>query len=71
MLVIFEEPYLLKQDGWGEFDLGIVFHFKSKDTPPQTIMFDLNFSKPTYFQIGKLVKKKRGENRKPKMMYEY
>ncbi|KAG2234502.1 hypothetical protein INT48_004881, partial [Thamnidium elegans] len=52
MVEIFDEPYILKQEGWGEFDLGIVFHFKSKDIPSQTIMFDLNFSKPKYFQIG-------------------
>ncbi|KAI8984615.1 yeats family-domain-containing protein [Mycotypha africana] len=44
-----QEPYQITQKGWGAFDLMIVFHFKDKSQPPQTIIFDLNFDKPTYF----------------------
>ncbi|KAI8393357.1 yeats family-domain-containing protein [Radiomyces spectabilis] len=54
-VVCTNEPYLLEQEGWGEFDLGIVFHFKDPSTSPQTLWFDLNFAKPKYSIYSTLV----------------
>ncbi|KAI8069193.1 yeats family-domain-containing protein [Gongronella butleri] len=46
-----EEPYVLKEKGWGEFDLRIVLQFVDALFPPEVIIFDLNFKQPRYFEI--------------------
>ncbi|KAI8330467.1 yeats family-domain-containing protein [Chlamydoabsidia padenii] len=43
-----EEPYLLKEEGWGEFDLRIMLHFVDDFAPREIIVFDLNFKEPRY-----------------------
>lgn len=45
-LVTRQEPYMIKQTGWGEFDLCICFHFV--DRTFQAIWFDLHFRKNHY-----------------------
>ncbi|CAO3584676.1 unnamed protein product [Absidia cylindrospora] len=43
-----DEPYLLKEEGWGEFDLRIILHFADDFAPREIIVFDLNFKEPQY-----------------------
>ncbi|ORZ16477.1 yeats family-domain-containing protein [Absidia repens] len=43
-----DEPYLLKEEGWGEFDLRIMLHFADDFAPREIIVFDLNFREPKY-----------------------
>ncbi|ORZ15644.1 yeats family-domain-containing protein [Absidia repens] len=43
-----DEPYLLKEEGWGEFDLRIILHFADDFAPREIIVFDLNFREPKY-----------------------
>ncbi|KAI7885548.1 hypothetical protein K492DRAFT_190936 [Lichtheimia hyalospora FSU 10163] len=45
-IVVTQAPYLLKQEGWGEFELGIVFHLL--DGTVQSTRFDLNFQRKKY-----------------------
>ncbi|KAI8084755.1 yeats family-domain-containing protein [Halteromyces radiatus] len=45
---ISDEPYLLKESGWGEFDLRIMLHFADEFAPREIIVFDLNFKEPHY-----------------------
>ncbi|KAF7724963.1 hypothetical protein EC973_000544 [Apophysomyces ossiformis] len=47
-VVCTEEPYILEQEGWGEFDLGICFYFIDPQEGYQWVWFDLNFLKPKY-----------------------
>ncbi|KAL0091505.1 yeats family-domain-containing protein [Phycomyces blakesleeanus] len=43
-----KEPYVLQEKGWGEFDMRIVLNFAHKLADPETILFDLNFTQPSY-----------------------
>ncbi|KAI8360807.1 yeats family-domain-containing protein [Blakeslea trispora] len=43
-----EEPYLLQEKGWGEFDMRVVLYFTENITDPQVLLFDLNFALSTY-----------------------
>ncbi|KAI8087637.1 yeats family-domain-containing protein [Gilbertella persicaria] len=47
-IVCTQEPYIIEQEGWGEFDLTIRLHFKDPSLSSQTIVFDLHFRKPKY-----------------------
>ncbi|KAI7908048.1 yeats family-domain-containing protein [Cokeromyces recurvatus] len=46
-----EEPYLLQEKGWGEFDMRIVLYFADHITDPQVLLFDLNFAMSNYSVI--------------------
>ncbi|CAO0793772.1 unnamed protein product [Mucor circinelloides] len=43
-----EEPYVLQEKGWGEFDMRVVLYFTDNITDPQVLLFDLNFALATY-----------------------
>ncbi|KAI9483065.1 MAG: yeats family-domain-containing protein [Benjaminiella poitrasii] len=43
-----EEPYMLQEKGWGEFDMRIVLYFRENITDPQVLLFDLNFAMSNY-----------------------
>ncbi|KAL9558411.1 hypothetical protein MBANPS3_000911 [Mucor bainieri] len=43
-----EEPYVLQEKGWGEFDMRVVLYFTDNITDPQVLLFDLNFALPNY-----------------------
>ena len=47
-LVKKEEPYILQEKGWGEFDMRVVLYFTDNITDPQVLLFDLNFALATY-----------------------
>jgi transcription initiation factor IIF auxiliary subunit len=61
-LDIKEEPYLLKEEGWGEFDLRIMLHFVDDFAPREIIVFDLNFKEPRYFKLHPVVSKSEGKD---------
>ncbi|OZJ04683.1 hypothetical protein BZG36_02546 [Bifiguratus adelaidae] len=46
--VIKKEPYEIAEEGWGEFDMRITFHFKKRFYEPQAVNFDLHFRKENY-----------------------
>ncbi|KAI9030829.1 yeats family-domain-containing protein [Phycomyces nitens] len=50
-----KEPYVLQEKGWGEFDMRIVLNFAHKLADPETILFDLNFTQPSYTVHHKVV----------------
>ncbi|KAJ8662943.1 hypothetical protein O0I10_001119 [Lichtheimia ornata] len=52
-IVVTQAPYLLKQEGWGEFELGIVFHLK--DGTVQSTRFDLHFQRRKYTRTRTLI----------------
>ncbi|KAL9555986.1 hypothetical protein MBANPS3_002100 [Mucor bainieri] len=56
-IVCKEPPYQLQKEGWGEFDLVILLHFK--DPPqvpsPQRFVFDLNFRRMKYANWRKII----------------
>lgn len=43
-----EEPYVLQEKGWGEFDMRVVLYFTDNITDPQVLLFDLNFAMTSY-----------------------
>ncbi|RCI05487.1 hypothetical protein CU098_009485 [Rhizopus stolonifer] len=43
-----EEPYVLQEKGWGEFDMRVVLYFAENITDPQVLLFDLNFAMTQY-----------------------
>ncbi|GAN05306.1 transcription initiation factor TFIID subunit 14 [Mucor ambiguus] len=43
-----EEPYVLQEKGWGEFDMRVVLYFTDNITDPQVLLFDLNFALASY-----------------------
>lgn len=43
-----EEPYLLEEKGWGEFDMRIVLYFIDGLANTEVVLFDLHFMIPTY-----------------------
>ncbi|KAI8351460.1 yeats family-domain-containing protein [Choanephora cucurbitarum] len=43
-----EEPYILQEKGWGEFDMRVVLYFTENITDPQVLLFDLNFALSNY-----------------------
>jgi hypothetical protein len=43
-----EEPYILQEKGWGEFDMRVVLYFTDNVTDPQVLLFDLNFALSNY-----------------------
>ncbi|KAI8637779.1 yeats family-domain-containing protein [Parasitella parasitica] len=43
-----EEPYILQEKGWGEFDMRVVLYFTDNITDPQVLLFDLNFALSNY-----------------------
>ncbi|KAI9269970.1 yeats family-domain-containing protein [Helicostylum pulchrum] len=49
-----EEPYVLEEKGWGEFDMRIVLYFTDNLTDPRVITFDLNFAQSNYSITHKL-----------------
>jgi transcription initiation factor IIF auxiliary subunit len=59
MLEVKDEPYLLKEDGWGEFDLRIILHFLDDFAPREIIVFDLNFREPKYSKSHMVVSNKK------------
>jgi hypothetical protein len=48
LLVKTKEPYLLQEQGWGEFDLRALLHFTNNLAAPKIIVFDLNFTQSNY-----------------------
>ncbi|CAG8728612.1 11670_t:CDS:2, partial [Cetraspora pellucida] len=46
--VVHKAPFILTENGWGEFDMKIVLHFVDKSIAPWPIYHDLNFQKPLY-----------------------
>lgn len=50
-LVKMEEPYVLQEKGWGEFDMRVVLYFTNDITDPQVLLFDLNFALSNYSTI--------------------
>ncbi|ORE07237.1 hypothetical protein BCV72DRAFT_226956 [Rhizopus microsporus var. microsporus] len=49
-----KEPYLLQEQGWGEFDLRALLHFTNNLAAPKIIVFDLNFTQPNYSIIERV-----------------
>lgn len=45
--VLKKPPFLIEEEGWGEFDLAIVLHFADKGGEV-TLSHDLNFKQPEY-----------------------
>jgi transcription initiation factor IIF auxiliary subunit len=45
---------MIQQEGWGEFDLRVILHFRDGSLP-QTILFDVNFNRNKYSAFHKLV----------------
>jgi transcription initiation factor IIF auxiliary subunit len=43
-----EEPYILQEKGWGEFDMRVVLYFTDNVADPQVLLFDLNFALSNY-----------------------
>ncbi|KAF9976655.1 hypothetical protein BGZ65_007752 [Modicella reniformis] len=41
-------PFLLQEQGWGEFDMKIMLHFVDKSVPPFVLDHDLNFQSNHY-----------------------
>ena len=52
--VIKKMPFLLQEQGWGEFDMEIVLHAIDKGGD-HTLRHDLNFQKPKYEAIHNVV----------------
>ncbi|CAO3611795.1 unnamed protein product [Mucor hiemalis] len=48
-----EEPYVLEEKGWGEFDMRILLYFADNLTDPKVLTFDLNFANPTTLSLAK------------------
>ncbi|ORY97176.1 yeats family-domain-containing protein [Syncephalastrum racemosum] len=46
--VVKEEPYILEEKGWGEFDMRIVLYFIDGLANTEVVLFDLHFMIPTY-----------------------
>ncbi|CEI89925.1 hypothetical protein RMCBS344292_04261 [Rhizopus microsporus] len=49
-----KEPYLLQEQGWGEFDLRALLHFTNNLAAPKIIVFDLNFTQLNYSIIERV-----------------
>ncbi|CEG81086.1 hypothetical protein RMATCC62417_15326 [Rhizopus microsporus] len=49
-----KEPYLLQEQGWGEFDLRALLHFTNNLAAPKIIVFDLNFTQSNYSIIERV-----------------
>lgn len=49
-----EEPYVLEEKGWGEFDMRIVLCFVDNVTDPKVLTFDLHFAQSNYSTTHKL-----------------
>ncbi|RCH98133.1 hypothetical protein CU097_014118 [Rhizopus azygosporus] len=49
-----KEPYLLQEQGWGEFDLRALLHFTNNLAAPKIIVFDLNFTQANYSIIERV-----------------
>lgn len=49
-----EEPYVLEEKGWGEFDMRILLYFADNLTDPKILTFDLNFAQSDYSIICKV-----------------
>lgn len=49
-----EEPYVLEEKGWGEFDMRIVLYFTDNLTDPKVLTFDLNFAQSNYSKTHKV-----------------
>lgn len=50
-----QEPYLLQEKGWGEFDMRVELFFKNNLAPPENIFFDLHFREHTYTIMHKII----------------